>query len=114
MARFAHRVDVGVQQAALAEAAWGRKPNRYPVSGGALQRVELRAPIDQVRRIDGPLVVERVHRTQCTGFTYMNVRESRTNRSGAGRTEATAAGTYPRKSSSTALRNDAGSIAGNR
>jgi hypothetical protein len=48
MAGLAHGEDVGVQQAALAEAAWCREANRDPISRCALQGIELRTAVDQM------------------------------------------------------------------
>ena len=44
--------------------------------GGALQDIQLAAPVDQARGSDWPLIVERVHRTAVYGFSGRPVRES--------------------------------------
>ena len=67
MAGFAHGKDMGVQQAALAKAAWRREADRDPVGRCALQSIELRAPVDQMRGVDWPLIIERIHRTSVYG-----------------------------------------------
>lgn len=64
---IAHASDVGIQEAALAKAARSRKPNCDSVGGRALQVVELSSPVDQVRRRDWALVIERIHRTLVYG-----------------------------------------------
>jgi len=60
---------VGVEKTGLAKAARGRESDRHAISGRALERVELEPPINERLRCNGPLVVERIHRTSLYGFT---------------------------------------------
>jgi hypothetical protein len=68
MACFAHCEYVGIQQAALAKAAWSREADGDPVGCGSLQVIELGATVDQTTGADRALIVERIHRTEVYGI----------------------------------------------
>lgn len=67
MAGLAHGKDMGLQQAALAEASRRREAHRDAVGSRGLQGIELGATIDQARRRYWTLIVERIHRTPVHG-----------------------------------------------
>ena len=68
MADGAHRGDVRVEHARLAEAPRRSQPDRHAVARGTLQAVELCTTVDQTAGVNWPLIAERIHRTSVYGI----------------------------------------------
>jgi hypothetical protein len=58
-----HGSDMRIDETRLAKAARGGEADRNSIGCSTLKGIELAASIDQPSWSDGPLVVERIHRT---------------------------------------------------
>jgi hypothetical protein len=68
MPHRAHRRDVRIEHARLAEAPGGSQADSHPVARSALQAIELRTAVDQTAGLNRPLIAERIHRTSVYGI----------------------------------------------
>lgn len=78
MAGLPHGDDMRFEQAALAESARSGETDGYSVGCGRLELIQLGPSVNKTRGGHWTLVVERIHRTECTVFPHISVREYRT------------------------------------